>query len=129
MHIHTEDCRWKVYPSGKQECTTARNERARERKVAGEFKSSGNPDRYRRQKPDGWEDEFGPVPLKVAQRDWYDEVVVIRALTKQRTGRYPTAPEWADIIRRMPRAEVVDADVARSTGVSSEYVSRLRSLA
>lgn len=127
-HKHTEACVWKVYPSGQQACVTAKNERERALRAAGKLKKTGDPDRYRRQPEDGWEDEFGPVPLKVPNRDWYDEVIVIRALTKTPTGRRPYPKEWEEIVRRMPHNDITTRDLAEATGISQEYVSRLVAL-
>lgn len=129
MHQHTEACVWKVYPGGQQGCVTAKNERERRKRAEGTLKPSGDPDRYRRQKPDGWEDEYGPVPLKERNRDWYDWVIVHRALTKTPTSRTPYPMEWAEIIRRMNVNGATMSDVAEATGVTLDYVSRLVALA
>jgi hypothetical protein len=75
---------------------------------------------------DGYEDLYGPVPDLVPDAEWFDEVIVLRALNKEATGRTPYPLEWAEIIRRMPRADVIDADVADATGTTVEYVSRMR---
>lgn len=75
---------------------------------------------------DGLEAEYGPVPDLVPDEEWYDEVIVIRALSKQPTGRLPYPLEWAEIIRRMPRAEVLDEDVAEATGTTVGKVSKMR---
>lgn len=127
-HLHTEACVWKVYPSGQQSCTTMKNERERWKRANNVLPKTGDPDRWRRQAPDGWETEYGPVPLKERDRDWYDEVIVFRALTKRATGRRPFRLEWAEIIRRMPQNDVTTAEVAESCGVTLDYVSRLVAL-
>lgn len=75
---------------------------------------------------DGFEGQYGPVPDLIPDEDWFDEVIVIRALNKQACGRSPYPLEWAEIIRRMPRADVVDEDVAQATGVTAKYVSDMR---
>jgi len=125
VHTHNKDCVWTTYPSGLQQCKTARNERDRARAAKGLMVRGGDPDRYRRQDPDGWEDEFGPVPLKVPRHEWYDRVIVERALTHESTGRKPYKLEWAEIVRRLPEARVTTTDVALATGVTQEYVADL----
>lgn len=45
------------------------------------------------QAPDGWEDEFGPVPLKVSDTVWVDRVVLQRRLNDEPVGRDLTPGE------------------------------------
>lgn len=129
MHVHTEACVWKVYPSGQQSCTTAKNEREQAKRAAGTLIKTGDPYRGRRQPPDGWEDEFGPAPIRALDREWYDEVIVTRALNRERCGRRPYRLEWAEITRRMDNSRVTEEDVALSTGVTISYVSDRRRFA
>lgn len=75
---------------------------------------------------DGWEDLFGPVPDPVPNAEWFDEVIVIRALNKQRTGRNPYPLEWAEIFARLPRSEAQVEDLAESTELSEGYVHILK---
>jgi hypothetical protein len=75
---------------------------------------------------DGLEAEYGPVPALVPNKDWFDEVIVVRALAKRPTGRRPYPLEWAEIIRRMPRTELTDEQVAEVTGVTTNYLDKLR---
>lgn len=129
MHRHTEACVWKTYPSGQQSCVTAKNERERAKRAAGTFRSGGDPKRYLRQKPDGWEAEFGPVPDRERNRDWFDQVIVDRALTKRPTGRTPYPLEWAEIIRTLPKVKITEVDLATATGVTPDHISNLKRLA
>lgn len=126
QHQHTETCVWKTYPSGKQSCVTAKNERERAARIAGTLKPSGDPNRHRRQPKDGWESEFGPVPLKSRDRDWYDEVIVRRALNLEPTGRTPYPLEWRAIVNRVDWDRVSIPDLARCTGVSQWYLGNRR---
>lgn len=48
---------------------------------------------YYRQTPDGWEDEFGPVPARVSNRVWVDRVVLMRYLKDENLGRELTTGE------------------------------------
>lgn len=75
---------------------------------------------------DGFEDLFGPVPEPVPNSEWFDEVIVIRALNKQTTGRNPYPLEWAEIFERMPRSEVTVEDLAVSTDLTEGYVHVLK---
>lgn len=125
-HQHTEACVWKAYPGGQQSCVTAKNEREKALRAAGKLKPSGDPDRYRRQPEDGWEAEFGPVPLKERNRDWYDEVIVLRALNLEPTGRSPYPLEWAAIVRRMNWNEVSSAKLGETLGLTEWYVNERR---
>lgn len=43
--------------------------------------------------PDGWEDEFGPVPQRVPDVRWFDRVAVLRSLTGERETRELTVGE------------------------------------
>lgn len=126
MHEHSATCVWKRYPNGKQQCVTAKNERERAKRAAGTLKRTGSPDRWRRQPPDGWEDEFGPVPLKERDRDWYDRVVVHRVLNQEAPGRRPFYREWAEIIGKMQARGLSAMEVARVVGVSEWYVNLMR---
>ena len=126
QHRHTEACVWKTYPSGQQSCVTAKNERERFKRANGTFKPSGNPDRWRRQPTDGLEDEYGPVPARVRDRDWYDEVIVLRVLNQEAPGRNPYRLEWEQIVKRMDLAQLSAAEVADVVGVTERYVMDLR---
>jgi hypothetical protein len=75
---------------------------------------------------DGFEDLFGPVPDPVPNAEWFDEVIVIRALNKQRTGRNPYPLEWAEIFSRLPRSEATVEDLAESTALTLGYVHILK---
>lgn len=85
------------------------------------------PDKRVKPVSDGLEAEYGPIPDLVPNSEWFDEVIVARALNRVRCGRSPYPLEWAEIIRRMPRAEVTDEDVAFSTGTTAKVVSLIRS--
>lgn len=73
------------------------------------------------QEPDGWEDEFGPVPNRVKDSEWYDPVIVRRALLGYPTGRIPHKLEWIEIVNRMP-SDMHASTVAGWCGVSTETV-------
>lgn len=75
---------------------------------------------------DGLEAEYGPVPDQVPDSKWFDEVIVDRALNKQPTGRTPYPLEWAEILRRMMRAEVTDEDVAQAARITVQHMTVLR---
>lgn len=107
MHIHTEECRWTVKPDGKRRCLTARSARERDNRA-----------REYRQKPDGWEDEFGPVPLRVPHTKWYDDVVVLRLLNGENPGRRPYRLEWEAFFKR--NKTVTFQQVLQATGLTSE---------
>ena len=125
-HTHTPDCVWKRYPSGKQQCLTYRNEKDRFQRRNGTFKKTGDPDRWRRQPPDGWEDLYGPVPPKARDNEWYDEVIVLRVLNKEKPGRNPYRLEWEDIVKRMKVSQITASEVAEVVGVTERYVMDLR---
>jgi hypothetical protein len=125
-HRHTEACVWKVYPSGQQSCVTAKNEREKALRAAGKLPRTGFRFRDRRQPPDGWEDEFGPVPLRELNRDWYDEVIVQRALNLERTGRNPYPLEWKAIVARVNWDTVEKHKLAEAIGVSEWYLKDRR---
>lgn len=71
--------------------------------------------------PDGFEDEYGPVPDFVPNSEWYDEVIVVRALTGYPTGRRPYKLEQAEIVRRMVGKD--QAEIAHWCGVSESTMS------
>lgn len=125
-HLHTEACVWKRYPSGQQSCVTAKNERERWKRAHGILKRTGDPYRGRRQAPDGLEAEYGPVPPKVPDKEWYDTVIVSRVLNKENPGRNPYRLEWAEIVKRMDRAGLTPHQVADIVGVTERYVQDLR---
>lgn len=119
MHIHTEDCRWTVKGDGKRRCLTARAELERAQRAQGKRTPAEIRRRDYRQEPDGWEDEFGPVPLRVPQTQWYDEVVVLRLLNGENVGpRRPYRLEWAEFFKRNKTATF--QQTMRATGLTSD---------
>lgn len=106
MHVHTEACQWTI-KNGRRRCKTARNE-ADPRKAP---------------MPDGWEDEFGPAPRRVMEKDWYDEVVVLRLLNRIPVGRRPTQLEWEAFFTR--NRFVTAQEAARVSGLNSDYLGPL----
>lgn len=79
-------------------------------------------------KTDGYEDVYGPIPARVPNSEWYDEVIVIRALTHQKTGRIPYPKEWAAIFQREHAwAEVSNQSLADAIGVQIDWITRMRS--
>lgn len=76
---------------------------------------------------DGYEDLYGPVPPRVPNHEWYDEVIVVRALNRQKTGRKPYRLEWAEIFRRESRWEgVTNETLAEATGMNQDTITRFR---
>lgn len=65
---------------------------------------------------DGLEAEYGPVPALVPDHEWYDRVIVDRALTGHVTKRTPYPLEQAEIVRRMTPVHE-QADLAKLCGV------------
>lgn len=76
---------------------------------------------------DGFEDYYGPAPARVPNSEWYDEVIVIRALNHQRTGRKPYPLEWQEIFRRESRWEgITNETLSEATGANQDTITRLR---
>ena len=127
-HMHGPDCVWHLDADGKQRCQTRRNERLRARRAAEPKRPGRRGFRYRdrRQAPDGWEDEFGPVPIKALDSEWYDQVLVDRILNGEPAGRRPHRLEWDVIAGYLAAGHLEAADVARNAGVSLHYVCDLR---
>lgn len=75
---------------------------------------------------DGLEALYGPVPDLVPDSEWFDEVIVSRALNKQPTGRAPFVLEWAEIFRRQPRSDITDEELAHVAGTTFGRVSKIR---
>lgn len=71
---------------------------------------------------DGWEDEFGPCPRPVRNRDWHDRVIVSRVLNGEPSGRPPYPLEWAEIFDRTTSTH---NELAELTGIGWDAV-RLR---
>lgn len=65
---------------------------------------------------DGLEAQYGPIPDLVPDHEWYDHVIVDRALTGHATGRPPYPLEQAGIVRRMTPIHE-QADLAKLCGV------------
>lgn len=75
---------------------------------------------------DGWEDEYGPIPAKIPDREWYDWVAVEAALAG-RPVRKLTPPENREFYRRtmhLPTAVVAEL-VGLSVGAVEHQRSRL----
>lgn len=127
-HMHGPNCVWGIDADGKQRCRTRRNERQRAQRAANPAKQARRGFRYRdrRQAPDGWEDEFGPVPIKALDAEWYDQVLVNRILNGEPAGRRPFRLEWDVIAAHLAAGRLEPADVARDAGVSIAYVCDLR---
>lgn len=51
---------------------------------------------------DGLEAVYGPIPAPVANRYWYDEVIVLRVKNRLPSGRRPTPPEIHEILKLGP---------------------------
>ena len=73
---------------------------------------------------DGLEDLYGPVPNQVPDEEWYDEVVVLRAVNQRVIGRYPTRPEIKAITARTSHLSL--DEVARVTGAKLRTVQEWR---
>lgn len=87
----------------------------RRRKEAQKRQEEGR--RAYNKRTDGWEDEFGPVPPEAPVRTWVDEVVVLRMLTGEKTGRLPTPAEWDEFFARN-NGRVSLERVSESSGAS-----------
>lgn len=115
-HVHTDQCRWSTASRGdgrtRRICLTAGAERSK--------------NRYLGQPKDGWEDDYGPVPNRVPDKEWYDRVVVLRALSAQRTGRWPTPPEWRDIFKRQQVNGTTDDELGLATLATSTQLVSMR---
>jgi hypothetical protein len=111
-----------------RECERVRlRKQARERRTRPQPKIRyPNPGKRVRPVTDGLEAEYGPVPDLVPDVRWFDEVIVVRALAKRPTGRRPYPLEWAEIIRRMPRTELTDEEVAEVTGITTNWLDKIR---
>lgn len=79
--------------------------------------------REKGQPPDGFEDEFGPVPRKVPDYKWFDEEIVYRVVHGIPSGRKPYKLEWIKILETV-RYE--DATIASLCGVDKPAVLRYR---
>lgn len=69
--------------NGKRECRQCARDRAQLRRDQ----------EGRKPAPDGWEDEFGPVPARRGNHIWVDRVILERWLSDQELGRLRTIGE------------------------------------
>lgn len=114
MHTHTDKCDWEApRRDGKRRCRTARLERERAAHAAGTHDRRG----YKIQ-VDGFEPEYGPIPKRVPHTRWYDEVIVLRLLAGQKTGRPPGPLEWIEFFAR--NKSTTFQQVRNATGLTSE---------
>jgi hypothetical protein len=120
VHQHNEDCRWSVKKDGKRRCLNARSERERAARALNERTQSEIRRRDYFQPPDGLEDEYGPVPFRVPNIRWYDEVIVLRLLSGTKTGRKPTTLEWRAFFERNKRTTY--REVMNATGLNAAAV-------
>ena len=63
--------------------------------------------------PDGLEAEFGPVPARVPERDWFDHVAVLRALSGASVGRRLSPLEKTEVDRVLSERAEREIDWAR----------------
>lgn len=115
MHTHTTECRWVMRNDGKRRCATSALERERANRAAGTRDRLG---RKIHTQTDGFEEEYGPIPKRVPHTRWYDEVIVLRLLAGQKTGRPPGPLEWIEFFARN-RATTFQ-QVRNATGLTSE---------
>jgi hypothetical protein len=116
VHQHNEDCKWTTRKNGKKLCQTRRAERERARLDRRRAEYFGQP-------VDGLEPEYGPVPARVPNTEWYDEVIVIRLLSGIPTGRYPCRLEWEAFFARNTKATF--REVVHATGLKPETVTSI----
>lgn len=98
---------------------TERLERRRERDRQARI-ARGLAERMRTR--DGFEDDYGPVPKPVLNRDWFDWVVAERLLSGTAPGRNPTKLEWAEFFRRNTRVQL--PLLVEVTGLNPETIGR-----
>ena len=109
-HAHGPECEWVTRRDGKRRCKTARNQRERTERATLSL--------------DGFEEEFGPVPQKVSEPRWYDQVAVDRALDGEPVGRDLT-PREALAVRTEREAREVSGTLDSRGG---KQMSRYRLL-
>lgn len=86
---HPGPCQWGRDARGHRYCAVQKRQR-----FAALGLSTPVPPRVRKpQPPDGWEAEFGPVPLRVPSVAWVDRVALERRLSGVEVGRELTAGE------------------------------------
>lgn len=71
---------------------------------------------------DGFEDDFGPIPVAVPDAKWHDEVIVHRALSLTVTRRKPTPLEARTIVLGA-RQKHTNEELARVCGVDVSTVT------
>jgi hypothetical protein len=102
--IGKDVCRNGIHPKTElgpcRECLKANRKRYKKSRTDRGLRLPPSRDTYR-QAPDGWESDYGPVPDRVPNQEWYDEVIVRRALLGYSTGRIPHRLEQIDIVNGM----------------------------
>lgn len=114
-HEHTPECIWTTRSDGIRWCVTRKR-----------WYDAVHTGRVRTEDMvDGLEDEYGPVPPPALNEEWYDEVIVARALVGFKTGRAPTPKEAQEIVRRMTNQS--SSQIADWCGVDIRTVDAWRS--
>ena len=111
----------KTEPGPCRECLKQNRKRYVKSRTERGLRPPPSRDTYR-QEPDGWESEYGPVPDRVPNQKWYDEVIVRRALLGYPTGRIPHRLEQIDIVNGMTPGMTAPW-IAQWCGVESKTVS------
>jgi hypothetical protein len=102
---HSGTCAWVTSRSGGMYCATQKRASAAIAPI---------------KKVDGFEDEYGPIPPRVKDADWYDWVIVEGVLSGIRVSRPPYPKEWEEILTRNTKHLVVE--LAMYAGVDQDTV-------